>query len=69
VFIPLGLLNLVAVMVVRQLKLSPWYLLPASVALMLGAAWVATRQPERPQRGITLARTREPLLASSASEG
>lgn len=61
VLIPLALLNLVAVMVVRHLRLSPWLLLPISVVLMVGAAWVATRRPERPQRGITLARMREPV--------
>ncbi len=61
VLIPLALVNLVAVMVVRHLSSSrsPWVLLPVSLVLMIGAAWLATRRPERPQRGITLARTRE----------
>ncbi len=36
VFIPLALINLVLVMIVKQLELSPWWLLPASVAALLG---------------------------------
>jgi NADH-quinone oxidoreductase subunit H len=39
VMIPLALANLVCVMVVRQFGLSPWWLLPASVVLLLAAGW------------------------------
>jgi NADH-quinone oxidoreductase subunit H len=39
VMIPLALANLVCVMVVRQFELSPWWLLPASIVLLLVAGW------------------------------
>jgi NADH-quinone oxidoreductase subunit H len=39
VMIPLALANLVCVMVVRQFGLSPWWLLPASIVLLLAAGW------------------------------
>jgi NADH-quinone oxidoreductase subunit H len=58
VLVPLALVNLVAVMVVQHLRLSAWILLPVSIALLIGAAWLATRRPERPQSGVTLARAR-----------
>src|SRR5262249_61704957 len=39
VMIPLALANLVCVMVVRQFGLSPWWLLPMSIVLLLAAGW------------------------------
>jgi NADH-quinone oxidoreductase subunit H len=49
VLIPLALLNLVAVTVVKQVGASPWWLLPISLVLIVGAGLIATRtQP--PQR-------------------
>src|SRR5262249_37327244 len=37
--IPLAVAKLVCVMVVRQFELSPWWLLPASLVLLLVAGW------------------------------
>jgi len=42
VLIPLALANLVCVMFVKQLKATPWILLPISVGLLVGSAWLAT---------------------------
>jgi NADH-quinone oxidoreductase subunit H len=41
-FIPLALANIVAVMTVRQLELSPWWLLPISVGLFAVSGVMAT---------------------------
>jgi NADH-quinone oxidoreductase subunit H len=43
VFIPMALLNLVAVMIVLELGWSPWFLLPVSVAILVGAGLVTTK--------------------------
>ena len=45
VMIPLALVNLVLVMVVMQLKWSPWLLLPASAAVLVGAGLFASAPP------------------------
>jgi len=42
VLIPLALINLVCVMIVKQLDWSLWLLLPVSVAILMGTGWVAT---------------------------
>ena len=42
VLIPLALANLVCVMIVKQLAWTPWLLLPVSLGLLVGAAWLAT---------------------------
>ncbi len=49
VLIPLALLNLVAAMTVKQFGLSPWWLLGTSVALFVGAGWIATMVQSRPK--------------------
>jgi NADH-quinone oxidoreductase subunit H len=43
VLIPLAALNLLCVMVVKELDVTLWLLLPASVALLVGGAWLASR--------------------------
>ena len=45
VLIPLALLNLVCVMVVRELRLTPWLLLATSVGLVVGAGMISVRMP------------------------
>jgi NADH-quinone oxidoreductase subunit H len=43
VLIPLALANLVCVMIVKQLRdVTPWVLLPISLGLLVGSAWLAT---------------------------
>jgi NADH-quinone oxidoreductase subunit H len=48
VLIPLGLANFVCVMVVQEFQLSPWWLLPASVLILVVAGWIATVLPMPP---------------------
>jgi NADH-quinone oxidoreductase subunit H len=48
VMIPLSLVNIVCVMIIKQLHGSPWLLLPISVVLLLGAAVPALRGPRPP---------------------
>jgi NADH-quinone oxidoreductase subunit H len=43
VFIPLALVNLVCVMVVKQLDWSPWVLLPVSVVIGMAGAWLSAQ--------------------------
>jgi NADH-quinone oxidoreductase subunit H len=50
VLMPLALVNLVCVLVVRQFQFSPWWLLPASVLLVVGAAALTLRLPRGPTR-------------------
>lgn len=47
VLIPLALVNLVLVMVVKEFRLSLWWLLPASIAALLGAGVMAAAPPAR----------------------
>src|SRR5262249_42207797 len=46
VLLPLTLANLVAVMVVRQLDWTPWVLLPVSLLLLVGAAYMTLLMPK-----------------------
>jgi NADH-quinone oxidoreductase subunit H len=50
VLIPLALANLVAVMVVMQMEWSRWWLLPVSVALLIGAGAMGTRPAVKPRQ-------------------
>jgi NADH-quinone oxidoreductase subunit H len=59
VMIPLSLLNLLAVMVVKQLDVSEWVLLPVSVGLLIGSAFLAGHWPKGAQREIELVRGEE----------
>ena len=43
VFIPMALLNLVAVMIVKEFSISLWALLPVSLAILVGAGFFAAR--------------------------
>jgi NADH-quinone oxidoreductase subunit H len=45
VMMPLALVNLVGVLVVKQFVLSPWWLLPFSLVLFVGAAAVSLSMP------------------------
>jgi NADH-quinone oxidoreductase subunit H len=60
VLIPLALLNLVCVMVIKEMAWSPWWLLPASLVLFVGAAVVAAQTPT-PRPRVVLTRDGERL--------
>jgi NADH-quinone oxidoreductase subunit H len=45
VLIPMTMIYLVCVMCVMELEWSPWLLLPASLVILVGTAWVATLMP------------------------
>ena len=47
VLMPLALLNLLAALVVKRYDLSPWWLLPVSLVLLVGAAGLTARMPRR----------------------
>ncbi len=49
VLIPLALANLVAVMVIKQCDLSPWWLLPVSVVFLIAAGWIGALPDSRPR--------------------
>jgi NADH-quinone oxidoreductase subunit H len=49
VFIPMALLNLVAVMIVKEFEISLWVLLPVSLAILIGAGFITTK-PQAPVR-------------------
>lgn len=51
VFIPLALANLVMVMVVKEFSLGVWWLLPASITVLLGSAAINVRPGAKPQAG------------------
>jgi NADH-quinone oxidoreductase subunit H len=61
VLIPLGVANLVCVMIVRELRLTPWILTLTSLAILIVAGSVALRMPPPTKR---VAVRREPLVAS-----
>src|SRR6202035_5867526 len=49
VLIPLALINFVCVMVVKEMEWSLWWLLPASLVILVGGAWLAVSvKPARP---------------------
>jgi NADH-quinone oxidoreductase subunit H len=54
VMIPLAVANLVCVMIVMELRWTPWLLLPASVVLVVGAGWIGTlpAEPEVRRPGL-----------------
>lgn len=60
VLIPLSLVNLVCVMLVKEFQWSAWWLLPASVAMFVGAGLLSTK-PE----GLKEYNTRKPELAAT----
>lgn len=52
VLIPLGILNVVCAMFVKQYGMSPWWLLPASLLLFVGAGFIGLIMPSsNAQRG------------------
>jgi NADH-quinone oxidoreductase subunit H len=64
VLIPLALVNLVAVMVIKEFNWGPWWLLPISVAALVGAAWVGVMPGPRPPQSMGMAREEQGILAS-----
>jgi NADH-quinone oxidoreductase subunit H len=71
VLIPLALLNLVAVLVVKHFALSPWWLLPLSLLLLVGGAAVSLRLPASrpPRRLLVLGHpSGQPVLASDRTD-
>lgn len=50
--IPLALVNLVAVMVILELRLSPWWLLPVSLLVFVGAGLIVARPAPRAVVGL-----------------
>jgi NADH-quinone oxidoreductase subunit H len=52
--LPLALVNLVGVMIVLQLGLNPWVLLPVSLVLLIGAALLGAYWPAGPRRAIVV---------------
>ena len=55
VFIPLALLNLVAVMIVKEHELSLWVLTGVSVAIVVGAGFIVTSPVKRERVGTAAA--------------
>jgi NADH-quinone oxidoreductase subunit H len=51
VLIPLALVNLVLVMIAKEFRLSLWWLLPASIAALVGAGVIAAA-PRTERAGI-----------------
>jgi NADH-quinone oxidoreductase subunit H len=65
---PLALGNLLIAMLVKQFNLSPWFMLPASVILFVGAGWLALIAPAR--RGqLTTGQGREVSVAPGTASG
>ncbi len=50
VLMPLGLLSLLAVLVVKQYDLNHWWLLPLSIAILIGTGAVTLLMPRAPAR-------------------
>lgn len=61
-FIPLALFNLVCVAVVKELGWSPWWLLPASVLLLVLGTWLSLKFPQ-PRRPVLANGARSAALA------
>jgi NADH-quinone oxidoreductase subunit H len=61
VLIPLALINVVCVMIVRQVEWSPWVLLPVSLAILIGTAALAGARPRGPARVVTVTRGHEQI--------
>jgi NADH-quinone oxidoreductase subunit H len=59
VMIPLALVNLVCIMVVKQLGWHPLWLLPISLILLVGTGFLAGSWPRRPQRMVVVMRGHE----------
>jgi NADH-quinone oxidoreductase subunit H len=53
VFIPMALINLVAVMIVKEMNWSPWWLTLVSFAVVLGAGLIAAT-PAKPVRKVAV---------------
>jgi NADH-quinone oxidoreductase subunit H len=64
VMIPLALINLVCVMVIKQLDWHPLWLLLISLVLLVGAGIVAGSRPQGRQRTLPRARSQEKLEAA-----
>lgn len=54
VLIPLAFANLVCVMVVKEFEISLWWLLPASLVLLVGSAMMTTAGPARTARQVAV---------------
>ena len=52
VLIPLALVNLVCVMVVKEMNWSMWWLLPAMVGVLFAAAWMGTMGPTKRREAL-----------------
>jgi NADH-quinone oxidoreductase subunit H len=65
VLIPLALVNFVAVMVVKEFRLSPWWLLPISAAVLVAAGWIAVLPTGRPPPRPGMARERQRVLTAT----
>jgi NADH-quinone oxidoreductase subunit H len=55
VLIPLAMVNLVCVMVVRQLNWTPWVLLPVTVLVVVAAGLLSLSWPTTPRRAVAVA--------------
>ena len=56
VMMPLALVNLVAVLVIRQYHLSPWWLLPISLIILIGGTALSLRMPRQVNRATVVVR-------------
>ncbi len=63
VMIPLAMVNLLAVMIVKQLHANLWILLPVSLALLVGTAVLAGYWPKAPGRIVVVTRGHERVEA------
>src|SRR5438132_1589322 len=64
VMIPLALVNLVCVMVVKQLDWHPLWLLPISLILLVATGFLAGSWPRRPQRMVLVTRGHQEMEAA-----
>jgi NADH-quinone oxidoreductase subunit H len=61
VMIPLAVINLVCVMIVKQVNAPIWLLLPLSLAILLGAALLASQWPAAQDRLVRVTRGHEEM--------